>query len=163
MWGTNDGAALHTLEGPDEEVTWVAWHPRGDLLLAGSTDMRCWLWNATSAACMHVFSGHSAAVTCGCFTADGRHVVTGSADGSLRVWSGKTAECTTTVAGHPFHEAGLTCCVVQADGVALSGAEDGSVRLSNLTNGRVLGSLEGKGTCWVSVCQATTVVMIVTT
>ncbi len=121
IWQAADGTLVQALDGPDDEISWVTWHSRGDLVLAGSIDYSCWLWNATSGKCMHVFAGHSGPVTCGGFSADGRLVVTGSADGSIEVWSGKTAECTATIAGHPFHEAGMCggggVCLVRCGGM----------------------------------------------
>ena len=35
-------------------MEWLAWHPRGDVLLAGSDDFTAWMWNASSGACMQV-------------------------------------------------------------------------------------------------------------
>lgn len=44
----------------------------------------------------------------------------------------------------PFHEAGILCLDVHADGQAcLTGGEDGAVFVSNLATGRPLGSLAG--------------------
>ena len=39
--------------------------------------------------------------------------------------------------------AGLTCLGVNASGTVISGAEDGSIRLSNIDSGRILGSMAG--------------------
>ena len=52
VWDAHTGALLHTLEGPEEGVTWLQWHPRGSVVLAGSEDFTTWMWNADSAACM---------------------------------------------------------------------------------------------------------------
>jgi len=35
---------LTELQGPDE-VMWIRWHPKGNVLLAGSNDTTVWLWN----------------------------------------------------------------------------------------------------------------------
>ena len=42
------------LEGPGEEVLWVAWHPKGQVVLAGSADFTAWMWLAQTGACMQV-------------------------------------------------------------------------------------------------------------
>lgn len=42
-----------------------------------------------------------------------------------------------------FYSAGLTCLDVNASYTVLSGAEDGSVRLSNIETGKVLGQMAG--------------------
>lgn len=86
-------------------------------------------------------------MTAGAFTPDGKLVVSagGENDCSLRVWNPKTGECTLHLSGHPFHEEGLTCLGVHGDGqVVITGAQDGSVRVTNIQNSRVVGSLQGE-------------------
>lgn len=96
-----------------------------------------------------MFSGHSGPVTAGCFTPDGKTVLSagGEGDSSLRVWNPKTGECTSSIQGHPFHEDGLTCLSVHSDGAAvITGAQDGSLRVTNIHNSRVLASPQGRMT-----------------
>ena len=54
IWDAVSGEQRRSLEGPGEAVNWVQWHPRGNVLLAGSEDFTAWLWNAQTGACMHV-------------------------------------------------------------------------------------------------------------
>ena len=37
-------------------MEWLAWHPRGDVLLAGSEDFTAWMWNASLGTCMQARS-----------------------------------------------------------------------------------------------------------
>jgi len=53
IW-SKEGVLLKTLEGPTEALTWICWHPRGDVILAGSADFSSWMWNAQSGVCMQV-------------------------------------------------------------------------------------------------------------
>ncbi|KDN44919.1 WD40 repeat-like protein [Tilletiaria anomala UBC 951] len=76
---------LANLEGPDE-VVWIEWHPRGNVIAAGGTDSTVWMWTLPLGKTMQVFSGHTAAVTTGSFTPDGKKLITASEDGSLIVW-----------------------------------------------------------------------------
>ena len=39
---------LAVLEGPSEGIEWLAWHPRGHVLLAGSEDATTWMWQVGS-------------------------------------------------------------------------------------------------------------------
>uniref|UniRef100_A0A7R9VPV1 Anaphase-promoting complex subunit 4 WD40 domain-containing protein n=1 Tax=Chlamydomonas euryale TaxID=1486919 RepID=A0A7R9VPV1_9CHLO len=146
VWNTADGSLMRSLDGPGGSVDWVRWHPKGDVVLAGSEDFTMWMWLAQSGQFMQVFSGHSGPVTCGMFTPDGKAVVScgGEDDCSLRVWNPKTGACSAQIQGHGFHAEGLTSLDILADGMTvISGAEDGSVRLSNVGTGRVVGALEG--------------------
>ena len=52
VWDTSTGRCVHTLEGPTAAVEWVRWHPRGDIVLAGSEDFTAWMWNATTGVFM---------------------------------------------------------------------------------------------------------------
>eukprot|EP00879_Flechtneria_rotunda_P025198 GHRR01026766.1.p3 GENE.GHRR01026766.1~~GHRR01026766.1.p3 ORF type:complete len:222 (+),score=50.23 GHRR01026766.1:450-1115(+) len=105
-----------------------------------------WMWLAQSGHCMQVFSGHNGPVTAGAFTPDGKSVVSvgGENDCSLRMWNPKTGECTVHIHGHHFHEEGINCLGMHVDGsVVVTGAQDGSVRVSNIHNSRVMPPLLG--------------------
>lgn len=140
VWNTETGACLQTLDGPGDAVEWVAWHPRGDVVLAGTADFSAWMWEGRRGAWMATFSGHTAPVAAGAFTPDGRAVVTagGEGDASLRVWDPRSGACTASVSGHPFHAAGVTCLALSPDGAsALTGSEDGAAKVVSLGTGRV--------------------------
>ena len=134
---------MKTLEGPVGGLEWVRWHPKGNVLLAGSEDFTAWMWNAENAELMQVFAGHSNSVLCGGFSPDGRHVVTGSCDGSLRIWAPRSGECSTLFQGHPFHDGPVTCIDFHAStpGLMLTGSEDNTCRLVSGESGKVLGTL----------------------
>jgi len=149
VWDAASGTPRRTLDGPGDGLEWVAWHPRGHVLLAGSDDFCAWMWNADTGATMGVLAGHAGAVRCGGWTADGKAAITGGGegDGSLRAWDPKTGACTTTLAGHGFHEGAVICLAVSGHAdtptVVLTGGEDGTARLSNVAgSGRVVATLD---------------------
>ncbi|CAM9428813.1 unnamed protein product [Phaeothamnion confervicola] len=148
LWDATTGALKATLEGPDD-VEWLCWHTRGNIVLAGSGDATVWMWMATGGACMQVFAGHEAKVTCGMFTSNGKAVVTGSDDCSVRVWAPKTGECRHAFAGHGCHEGPVTCLAAHPDPdqphLVLSGSEDGTAKLLHLQSRRVLATLQHSG------------------
>lgn len=57
VWNAQTGAHLRALEGPADDVHWVVWHPKGDVVLAGSEDFSVWMWLARSGDCMQVWHG----------------------------------------------------------------------------------------------------------
>jgi angio-associated migratory cell protein len=106
------------LEGPGDAIQFLAWHPRGPVLLAGSADNLAYMWNAAKALFMQAFAGHEAAVTAGSFSGDGKLVITASLDMSVRIWNPTSGETISKVqSGLPgirgsFHTADLLCLAV---------------------------------------------------
>ncbi|KAJ1664113.1 60S ribosomal subunit assembly or modification protein [Coemansia sp. RSA 1813] len=145
VYKTTDFSKCATLEGPDE-VQWVEWHPKGNVLLAGgSGDGSMWMWSLPNGDFMNVFNGHSVPVTCGRFTNNGRNIVSGAEDGSLIIWDPKTASVVRRFSpdDERFHQDGITTLALSKDDqVVLTGSMDGTARLVHFNNGTILGSLD---------------------
>jgi len=143
-----DWEFLTELLGPDE-VMWLKWHPKGNVLLAGSNDSTVWLWQLPSGNTMHVLAGHTGAVNTGTFTPDGKKIVTGCQDGTLILWDPKTGQpefkLTSEDARFGMGQGITSVAVNPASSLAIVGGADGTVRAVNLTNGTILGGLEGHG------------------
>jgi WD40 repeat protein len=133
------------LEGPSEDVEWMAWHPTGPALLCGSADCTAWLYDVSSGECLSVLAGHEGAVTAGTFDGKGKLAVTASDDGSLRVWAPGTGECKLVVRGggwFPPGEPVVSIVAHQSKPIVLAGGVDGTARLVNISTGKVLGKLD---------------------
>lgn len=134
---------LTELTGPDE-VTWMRWHPKGNVLLAGSNDTTAWLWNLPSGSTMQVFAGHASPVVCGEFTPDGKRIVTADDDGTLIFWDPRspTPLWKLTPDDGRFDLDGITSLAINpASTVAVVGGASGGVRIVNLNKGDIVGSL----------------------
>lgn len=141
IWDAS-GTLKYEFDNAGGGIEWVKWHPRGNLVLAGSEDSNAWMWNADKGAFLNMFSGHGNSVTCGDFTPDGKTICTGSNDATLRIWNPKSGENVHVVRGHPYHTAGLTCLALSSDStLCITGSEDSSVHVVNITTGRVVSSL----------------------
>ncbi|KAL2911525.1 60S ribosomal subunit assembly or modification protein [Polyrhizophydium stewartii] len=143
VFRVDTGKLVQTLEGPSE-ITWIDWHPKGNVILAGSEDGSVWMWQIPSGNCMNVFTGHVEPVTCGQFTPDGKLIITGSADGSLIIWDPKTATALHrfTPQDSRFHQSAITALAINKDStLILSASQDGTARLLHI-NGRILASLD---------------------
>ncbi|KAJ1951149.1 60S ribosomal subunit assembly or modification protein [Linderina pennispora] len=131
------------LEGPDE-IQWINWHPKGNVLLAGANDASMWMWSLPIGEFMNVFNGHSAPVTCGRFTNSGRNIVSGSEDGCLIIWDPKSASIVRqfTPDDERFHQEGITSlAIAKDDQTILTGSMDNTAKLVHI-NGNILGSFE---------------------
>lgn len=51
------------LEGPTDEIRFIDWHPKGNVILGGSADNSCWMWNALKGEVMATFFGHEKPIT----------------------------------------------------------------------------------------------------
>ncbi|WFD01177.1 60S ribosomal subunit assembly or modification protein [Malassezia yamatoensis] len=128
---------LTNLEGPSE-VVWLAWHPKGPVLVAGSSDSTLWMWQLPSGNVMNVFSGHTGSVTCGRFTPDGRKLVSGSDDGSLIIWDPRSAAVLARISDEDTKfslEGGITSMCISPDSrLVVAGGAAGGVRVLSMAN-----------------------------
>ncbi|PKI82714.1 60S ribosomal subunit assembly or modification protein [Malassezia vespertilionis] len=128
---------LTSLEGPSE-VTCLLWHPKGSVLVAGSSDSTLWMWQLPSGNLMNVFSGHTEAISCARFTPDGRKLISGSEDGSLIVWDPRNATVQAKLGAEDNRftlEGGVTSLCISPDGrLVLVGGAAGLLRVVNVAN-----------------------------
>lgn len=143
IWSTELGNLERVLDGPASELHFASWHPKGDVLLAGSGDTTAWMWDAATGSCLQVFAGHLGAVTCGQFdNRTGKLAVTGSDDGSCIVWDPKSGSMRYHLKGDAFHHGPITCIDTNASHPLLvSASECGRIRLSNLKSGKLIAPL----------------------
>jgi len=134
---------LTELLGSDE-VTWLRWHPKGNVLLAGSNDTTVWLWNLPSGDTMQVLAGHGSPVVCGEFTPDGKRIVTADADGTLIFWDPRSPTPLWQLSPEDgrFDLDGITSLAINpASTIAVVGGASGSIRVVSLNKGDIVGSL----------------------
>ncbi|KAI9311348.1 WD40-repeat-containing domain protein [Dichotomocladium elegans] len=144
VWKSTTGEFMTAVEGPDE-IVWIDWHPKGNILLAGASDSTIWMWAMPSGKFMNIFNGHSAPVTAGKFTPDGKKIVSVSEDTSLIVWDPKSATALFRMSGDDsrFHVDPIVTIAVNKDStLAITGDTEGKARLVNLSSGHIVSSLE---------------------
>ncbi|KAG0142607.1 hypothetical protein CROQUDRAFT_50058 [Cronartium quercuum f. sp. fusiforme G11] len=156
IWYCKDHQTFHDwnflldLEG-SEEVTWISWHPRGNVIVAGFADGLSTMWTIPTGDTIQVFSGFSALPTCGQFTPDGKTLVIGSEDSRLIIFDPPTAQ--------PIHKlnlregkykfsdqnAGISSIAINQSSTlcAIGGLDNGQVRIMNLRTGTILFALDG--------------------
>jgi len=136
---------LTELLGPDE-VMFLRWHPKGNVLLAGSNDSTLWLWQLPSGNTMQVFAGHTGPVNCGDFTPDGKRIISACADGTLLFWDPRspTPIFKLTAEDARFNLDGITSLAINPSStLAVVGGASGGVRVISLSKGEVVTTLGG--------------------
>jgi len=91
------------LEGPSQDISFIDWHKKGNVIVCGSIDGSAWLFNAETGDVLQTFYGHKQEVSCGGFTPNGKRVITGSHDKSLKVWFPGSGKVEFTIEGYNFH------------------------------------------------------------
>ncbi|BFZ55641.1 hypothetical protein PYCC9005_002682 [Savitreella phatthalungensis] len=84
--GATVSAELAVELEPGSEVMWATWHPKGNVLVAGTQDGLVWMWNLPKGDVMHTLSGHTGACTYGVWASDGKSLVTCAEDATLIKW-----------------------------------------------------------------------------
>ncbi|KAH9460038.1 hypothetical protein MJO28_004297 [Puccinia striiformis f. sp. tritici] len=135
-----------------EEVTWLTWHPKLTVLLAGFSDGQIYMWQIPSGS-MRVFAGHDSMTTCGNFTPDGQKILSATDSGMLFIWDPKTGtthnkinlnEGKFALRRVQQERSGINSLVInQACTICvLGGIANGGVRLVNLKIGTVIAALD---------------------
>ncbi|KAF8313569.1 WD40 repeat-like protein [Clavulina sp. PMI_390] len=137
---------LTELLGPDE-IMWLQWHPKGNVLLAGGNDATLWLWQLPSGNTMQVFAGHDSPIHAGSFTPDGKRILTGDESGNLFFWDPRETTPVWKLSasdGRFALEGGITSIGINPSStLAVVGGATGGIRVVNLAKGSVVGALEG--------------------
>ncbi|KAG2219391.1 hypothetical protein INT45_010967 [Circinella minor] len=144
VWKAHTGEFCTAVEGPDE-IVWIDWHPKGNIVLAGASDSTIWMWAMPSGKFMNIFNGHIGPVTAGHFTTDGKKIVSVAEDTSLIIWDPKSAAALHRLSGEDarFHTEPITSIATNKEStLAITGCMDGKARLINITNGQIVASLE---------------------
>ncbi|WVO20315.1 uncharacterized protein IAS62_001609 [Cryptococcus decagattii] len=130
------------------EITWLQWHPKGNVIAAGCEDATVWLWNLPSGNTLNVLSSHTMTSTAGLFPPpNGRQLLTASLDSSLILWDPRDPNpiwksSIFMPANSPEldpAEHGITALAVSPNGqIAAVGGSSGKVKLISMAKGDVL-------------------------
>jgi len=82
-------------DGPTDDLNFMEWHPKGNVIITGGKDKLIWMFNAQNGQFMNCLQGHTADVQCAQFTINdgGKHIVSSSADKTIRFWSPMKNTC----------------------------------------------------------------------
>ncbi|HEX8114393.1 MAG TPA: protein kinase [Kofleriaceae bacterium] len=124
---------LTTLAGHTDEVTELAFLPRGDRLVSAAMDGTIRIWDVSSSATTgQVIGTHRSAITRLAVSPAGNLVASGGRDGTVHLWN-LTTHADRALAGHTGSIAGL---VFSRDGRRLASASlDATVRIWNVDTG----------------------------
>jgi WD40 repeat protein len=154
VWDPDAGKLLHTLTGHHDLVPTVAVSADGHRAVSGGDDETVRIWDPDAGTLLHTLTGHDGWVLAVAVSADGRRAVSGCDDGTVRIWDVATGKQIASagkrsvfglVRRSPRGDQGSVRSVsISADGrLAVSGGDDGTVRVWDLDAGTLLHALTG--------------------
>lgn len=162
----NIGCEFVTVLEAGSEVMWMQFHPKGHVLIAGTSDSTVWMWNLPKGDVMGVFAGHTASCTSGCWAPDGKSFASVSEDGTIILWDPRnvapnkrweTAQDERLTGG----EMGWNVIALDATGtICTVGSPDGKAKVINLLTGALLASLETQTDSIESIVYSTTLPLL---
>lgn len=134
LWSLSESQPLNVLEGHEDRVNRVVFHPMGEHLISTSHDMSWRLWDIETTTELLLQEGHSRATYGVAVHPDGSLVATSDLGGVVRVWDLRSGKTVMPLAGHgkqvlgvDFHPRGT---------VLATAADDHSVRIWDIRKRR---------------------------
>lgn len=157
-WDLVTGNCVRTLKGHTVGVTSVVLTADGRRAVSGSADQTLKVWDVVTGECSDPYEGHGARISSLVVTPDGRRAVSGSYDRTLKVWNIATGKCLYTLKGHDVRKFGTgayrqiresldplihSVAMTSDGGRAVSGADDGMLKVWELATGKCLHTMKG--------------------
>jgi len=150
LWEVRTGKLLLTLNGHNDVITSLAFHPDKPILATSSYDKTIKLWNLETGKEIVTLRGHEKVVNHVAFSPKGDRVASASHDMFVRVWDYENYlnDPKTSVRVFPSNDAGHTDAVTSVafhpEGQLLaSGSKDRSIKVWSLATGQVEKTLLG--------------------
>lgn len=139
LWCLSDSQPLNVLEGHEDRVNRVVFHPMGEHLVSTSHDMSWRLWDIATSSELLLQEGHARPTYGVSMHPDGSLVATSDLGGVVRVWDLRSGKTIMPLAAHgkqvlsvDFHPKGVFLATA---------ADDHSVRIWDLRRRRCLHNL----------------------
>jgi U4/U6 small nuclear ribonucleoprotein PRP4 len=100
LWSLNQDTPLSTLEGHNQRVCRVEFHPSGKYLASASEDTTWRLWDVDTTTELLLQEGHSRGVFTVAFNTDGSLLASGGNDSIGRIWDLRTGRTVMILEGH---------------------------------------------------------------
>ncbi|AOW99467.1 hypothetical protein BJP34_08370 [Moorena producens PAL-8-15-08-1] len=139
VWNLNTGVEIRTFTGHTSPVNAVAVTPDGTRVISGGSDHTVRVWNLATGKEIQRFNGHSHPVVAVAVTPNGKEVVSVSVANykSMKAWDLETGE-ELTIKGHRDF---VRTVAITSDNRLISGGKRGTVKVWDLTNGKMIFTL----------------------
>lgn len=144
IWEVDSGKLLRNLTGHSEAIYSLAYSPDGKTVASSSGDKTIKLWSVRKeeyGKLLHTFTGHTDLIWSIAFSPDGQTLISSSLDRSIKLWKLNTKQLLSTLPLGSFIAA--YDVAISPDGKTLASASNLEIKLWNLSDGQVIGTLSG--------------------
>lgn len=139
LWCLSESQPMSVLEGHEDRVNRVVFHPMGEHLVSTSHDMSWRLWDIERSCELLLQEGHSRPTYAASVHPDGSLVATSDLGGIVRVWDMRSGKCIMPLAGHGKQV--LSCDFHPRGTMLATAADDHSIRIWDLRRRRCVHNL----------------------
>jgi WD40 repeat protein len=136
VWNAQSGEEVRRLRGHSSMIQDAVFFPDGRRILSSSADKTMKLWNVEDGRLLRTFRGHSDRVFSVAISPDGQRALSASFDGTIRLWNVESGTELWRVRGHSM------AVRFSGDGQRIL-AGDGSIRVMDASNGKVVRTFKG--------------------
>ncbi|CAL4098661.1 unnamed protein product [Meganyctiphanes norvegica] len=139
VWNVSSQSKIWEFETGD--LNWMKWHHASNVLLSGTNEGELWMWLIPQGN-TRTFPNYGVATNNGGLMKDGKRAVLGYDDGSVRVFDLKTTELAHQFSAGLAQDSAITSLATHENNtLIIAGSLDGSARIYNANNGKVVGTL----------------------
>eukprot|EP00747_Dinoflagellata_sp_TGD_P187248 gnl/TRDRNA2_/TRDRNA2_44803_c0_seq1.p1 gnl/TRDRNA2_/TRDRNA2_44803_c0~~gnl/TRDRNA2_/TRDRNA2_44803_c0_seq1.p1 ORF type:complete len:496 (+),score=98.38 gnl/TRDRNA2_/TRDRNA2_44803_c0_seq1:86-1573(+) len=139
LWSLSESQPLKVLEGHEDRVNRIVFHPMGEHLISTSHDMSWRMWDANTSQELLLQEGHARPTYGVAMHPDGSLLATSDLGGTVRVWDLRSGKCIVPLTGHGRQ---VMSCDFHPRGYQLAtAADDHGVRIWDLRKRRCVQNL----------------------
>ena len=122
-----------------DDINFINWHSKANLILTGGNDMMVWMFNALNGE-FTTYVGHEDVVNYADFTPDGKLIVSISNDATTKVWNPRNAKWLIKISGEHYHHYPILSLWMINETV-ITGDVEGNVFIANIKTGESIGPI----------------------
>ncbi len=146
LWDIATSTCVQTLEGHEQYIVSLAWHPQKNLLASGSFDCTVKIWDISTGKCLHTLP-HDNCIWSLAWSHNGNMLASASYDRTAKLWDGLTGRCLHILSGHQNWLWSVSWS--KCDRTVITGSHDQTAKIWDVSTGQCLKTLQGYiGTIW---------------